>query len=163
MLLLLMMMMMMMTMSTYMFCWAMGTMFGPTYSWEHQMKQACLRSRHKGNEWISCDAQSIDCMYWWWENFPFAWQGLYKGHIGEYNCVQWSTYPLGQKNLTLIPARRVIQRMSSEHLVCSKLIWFGIVWYPPLTWSRIRYGRSWMLVWSCTTWLSRVSALLQRR
>jgi hypothetical protein len=35
---------------------AMGTIFGPTHNWEHQMKQTCLRSRHKGNEWISCDA-----------------------------------------------------------------------------------------------------------
>ena len=66
----------------------------------------------------------------------------------------------------LVRQRSILQRskwvlgnMSSEHSVCSKpsLRWSGILLYH----GRLnKCVRSWMLVLSCTTWLSRVNATL---
>jgi hypothetical protein len=81
---------------------------------------------------------------------------------------KWSTFVKKsvtlphRRNLGLPSAGRVISRMSSGHLVRSN----NVLQSPDILifkYQYLRCGRSWMLVWSCTSWSSRgVSKLVQR-
>jgi hypothetical protein len=72
----------------------------------------------------------------------------------------WRQYmTLSQWKLGLTSTRRVVGRISSGHFVWSNNIFLSSG--TPLSNGRLTCERSWMLVWSCTTWSPRVSAIIQ--
>jgi hypothetical protein len=66
--------------------------------------------------------------------------------------------PTLEKNRTSPNNRRHVGRMWSVHLICSNLD--GLLFDILLGHGAQRWcGRWWLLVWSCTTWSSRMSAM----
>jgi hypothetical protein len=65
--------------SMYKFCKAMIAVFGTIYLREPTVEDtARLLSINEERRFLGMIGSiigSIDCMYWEWKNFPFAWQG----------------------------------------------------------------------------------------
>jgi hypothetical protein len=95
-----------------------------------------------------------------WDQWPSIYQRVLPSHNDIYS--RWLkfgktiTYPLVRRNLGLLHARRIVGRMSSQYLSLFKLmvLLLGIMF---LSDRHLRCVRSWILVWSCTTWSLRVS------
>ncbi|KAI4995770.1 hypothetical protein ZWY2020_037818 [Hordeum vulgare] len=68
-------------MSMYKFFQAVIEVFGPEYL-RHPTaaytERLLATNTTRGFPGMLC---SIDCMHWEWKNYPFAWQGQYKGHV----------------------------------------------------------------------------------
>ena len=81
-----------------MFCKAVVAVFGPTY----------LRAPNKAdtsgiivqNVVRQFTGISIDCMHWTGKNYPFAWKGLYKGHINAVSCLKLEILTCGPGTLS---------------------------------------------------------------
>jgi hypothetical protein len=61
----------------YTFCKVVAELFGKVYMREPNVANTTRLLLI--NEFTGM-LGSIDCMYWEWKYFPFAWQGQYKGH-----------------------------------------------------------------------------------